>query len=97
MSAAVAPDLAAAMFLVDQLKAAGWRLERIAPGEDAPLVGKREGVDYVGWLWLDGFYRRCTARRFKRYSLVVPGGMPCTDHFSGDAITVLLKAAEWDD
>lgn len=89
--------LAAAMRLLDEAKGLGFRFERIATGPDAPLLGLRDGINYVDEIYLGGFERDCAAARRKRYSLVVPGGLPVTERITGDAVTVLLQVLEWQD
>lgn len=37
----MSPELAAAMRLLDQAKAQGFRFERVIPGPDGPLLGVR--------------------------------------------------------
>lgn len=83
------PDLAAAMRLLDAAKAAGFRFQRVAPGEDGPLFGVREGIEYRDEIYIGGFDERCHASRARRYSLIVPGGLPVTERVEGDALTVL--------
>jgi hypothetical protein len=83
------PDLVAAKRLIDGAKADGFRFERIADGADAPLVGVRESVGYRDEIYLAGFSDSCTAIRRKRFSLIVPGGLPVTATVEGDALIVL--------
>jgi hypothetical protein len=90
------PDLVAAMRLLDTAKAAGFTFGRIAPGEDGPLRGVRETVEWVDEIYLGGFTGACTAARRRRSSLIVPGGLPVTDRITGDALTVLHTVSEWD-
>lgn len=90
--------LAAAQRLVDEAKGLGFRFERIGTGEDAPLQGKRDGMNYVDEIYLAGFHRDCTAIRRRRSSLIVPGGLPVAERVEGDALTVLLRVLdEWHD
>ena len=92
----MSPELAAAMRLLDAAKAAGFIFRRVAPGEDGPLLGVREGVDYRDEIYLGGFGERCRATRRRKSSLVVPGGLPVTERLEGDALTVLHTAvSDW--
>ena len=89
-------ELAAAMRLLDAAKAAGFRFTRLAPGEDAPLWGVREGVEYSDRVYLGGFGSDCHAVRARRWSVVVPGGLPVTQRVEGDALSVLYTAVfDW--
>jgi hypothetical protein len=49
----------------------------------------RETVAWIDEVFLGGFGDACSAVRRRRYSLVVPGGLPVAQRVSGDAITVL--------
>jgi hypothetical protein len=70
--------------------------QRIAPGEDGPLVGFRETLHYRDELYLGGFGDSCYATRARKSSLVVPGGLPVTARVTGDALTVLhIVTADW--
>ena len=40
-------------------------------------------------IYIAGFSGSCYATRARRYSLIVPGGLPVTDRVEGDALTVL--------
>ncbi|MGH3548224.1 MAG: hypothetical protein ACRDQU_08945, partial [Pseudonocardiaceae bacterium] len=85
------PDVAAAMTLVDVAKDSGFAFQRIAPGEDGPLLGVRETEHWRDEIYLGGFWApdSCSATRRRRSSLVVPGGLPVAQKLSGDALTVL--------
>jgi len=92
----VSPELAAAMRLLDAAKDAGYSFTRLAPGEDGPLYGVRDGVEYCDRIYLAGFGADCHAIRSRRYSLVVPGGAPVTERVAGDALSVLHTAVfDW--
>ena len=82
-------DLVAAKRLLDAAKVQGFTFQRVAPGEDGPLLGVREGIDYRDEIYLGGFGGRCHASRARRSSLIVPGGLPVTEQVCGDALTVL--------
>ena len=83
------PDLAAAKRLLDAAKSQGFTFLRIAPGPDGPLCGVRETVAYRDTCYLGGFGEGCCAIRARKYSLIVPGGLPVTERVTGDALTVL--------
>lgn len=50
-------DVAAAKRLLDEAKARRFAFERIAPGEDGPLRGVRESVEYRDEIYLGGFWQ----------------------------------------
>jgi hypothetical protein len=58
-------------------------------GEDGPLWGVREGLSWRDEIYLSGFGHSCSAVRWRRSSLLVPGGLPVTERVDGDAIEVL--------
>jgi hypothetical protein len=91
-----AGNVEAAMRLLDAAKALGYSFERIALGPDAPLHGRRDGVDYVDEVYIAGLGRDCTGIRRRRSSLIVPGGLPVAERVSGDALKVLLRVTEWE-
>jgi hypothetical protein len=96
MSGADGPELTAAKQLLDAAKSQGFSFQRIAPGPDGPLFGLRETVEYRDTCYLAGFGEGCSATRARKYSLVVPGGLPITERVSGDALAVLQTvASEW--
>ncbi len=92
------PDVAAAKRLLDLAKEQGFAFQRIAPGEDGPLLGVRETVQWRDEILLSGFWNEdsCYAARRRRSSLVVPGGLPLAAQISGDVLTVLhAVVSEW--
>lgn len=89
------PAVLAAKRLLDVAKREGFAFERIAPGEDGPLRGVRESVDWLDEIYLGGFSWWCHATRKRRWSLIVPGGLPVTESVSGDALTVLHTVSAW--
>ncbi len=92
----MSPELAAAMRLLDEAKAAGFALERIAPGEDGPLWGVRDTDEYADRIYLGGFGADCHAGRSRRSSLAVPDGALVTQRVVGDALTVLhTVVSDW--
>ena len=60
------PDVTAAKRLLDTAKDAGFVFVRIAPGEDGPLRGIRETVNWVDEIYLAGFGDSCSAVRRRR-------------------------------
>lgn len=90
------PDLQAAKRLLDLAKMRGFAFERIALGEDGPLRGTREGLEWVDEVYVSGFSDSCAAIRRRRYSLIVPGEMPVFHKVIGDALTVLhTVTSDW--
>jgi hypothetical protein len=98
MSSLDSPEVAAAKRLLDLAKDRGFAFQRIAPGEDGPLLGVRETVQWRDEILLSGFWGddSCHATRRRRWSLVVPGGLPPAAQISGDALTVLhTVVSDW--
>jgi len=92
----MAPQLAAAKRLLDAAKDAGFAFQRIAPGPDGPMRGVRRAREWVDEIYLGGFAHSYTALRRRRWSLVVPGGLPVAARVDGDAIEVLQTVvADW--
>ncbi len=92
------PEMAAAKRLLDTAKDSGFAFQRTGPGEDAPLLGVRESVEWVDEIILAGFWQpdSCCAVRRRRSSLIVPGGLTLAAEVSGDALTVLQTVVcEW--
>lgn len=96
MPVADSPELAAAERLLDAAKEQGFTFQRIAPGPDGPLLGVRETASYRDTCYLGGFGEGCSATRVRKYSLIVPGGLPLAAQVSGDALTVLhTVVSDW--
>lgn len=90
------PDLLAAIRLLDAAKDAGFTFQRIAPGPDGPLRGIRESIAWQDEIYLGGLANSCHATRRRRWSLIVPGGLPVTQRVDGDALTVLhTVVSDW--
>jgi hypothetical protein len=83
------PELAAAKPLLDAAKDRGFTVERIAVGQDAPLGGVRESTGWLDEVYVGGLFSGCSAARRRRYSLVVPRGLPGTEQVSADALEAL--------
>ena len=91
------PELAAAKRLLDAAKDRGFTFERIALGEDAPLRGIRQSASWLDELYVGELSSGCSAARRRRYSLIVPGGLPVTERINGDALEVLHTVVfDWD-
>lgn len=93
---AESPDLAEAKSLLDDLKAAGFRLERTGAGPDSPLLGHRVSGRWVDTIHLEGFSRDCMAWRQRRSLLVVPGDGIVERRVSGAALSVLGEVTTWE-
>jgi hypothetical protein len=91
------PDLAAAKRLLDAAKRGGFRFQRVAPGQDGPVWGVRETLQWRDTLYLAGFSQACTATRARKSSLIVPEGLLVTQRLDGDALSVLhTVVCDWD-
>lgn len=90
------PELAAAKRLLDLARDQGFVFQRVAPGEDGPLLGVRESPEYRDQIYISDFYSGCTATRARKSSLIVPGGLPVTDRVEGEALIVLhTVVSDW--
>jgi hypothetical protein len=90
------PDVVIAKRLLDQLKLCGFQFERIAPGEDGPLIGNRVTGDCVDMLHIEGFSRDCFAWRQRSSPLIVPGGGLVERRVDGSALDVLNEVLTWE-
>ena len=90
------PDLVIAKRLLDYLKLQGFQFQRIAPGEDAPLVGNRVSDEWLDLIHIEGFSRDCFAWRKRRSSLIVPGEGLVEHRTQGHALTVLNDVLTWE-
>jgi hypothetical protein len=89
-------DVVIAKRLLDQLKLCGFQFERIAPGEDGPLIGNRVIGDCVDMIHIEGFSRDCFAWRLRSSSLIVPGGGLVERRADGRALDVLNEVLTWE-
>ena len=89
------PDLAIAKRLLDHLKTLGFQFQRVAPGEDGPLVGHRVSDDWLDLVHLEGFNDNCFAWRKRTSSLIVPGGALVERRAEGSALNVLNEVLMW--
>jgi hypothetical protein len=90
------PDVVTAKRLLDQLKQLGFVFQRIAPGEDGPLVGSRVAGGCVDVIHLEGFSRGCCAWRQRMSSLIVVGGGVVARRAEGSARDVLTEVLSWE-
>lgn len=89
------PDLERAKQLIDQLKLSGFRFQRLAPGEDAPLVGHRVSERWLDLIHIEGFSRHCFAWRQQASPLIVPTSGPLRQRVDGTALDVLTEVLSW--
>jgi hypothetical protein len=91
------PELAAALRLLDAARRQGFSFHRIAPGEDGPLLGTRQTLDFRDVVYLGGFSGDCSATRYRRTFLLVPTGTSAVvETVTGDALTVLhTVCSDW--
>jgi hypothetical protein len=89
------PDVVIAKRLLDQLKLDGFVFQRIAPGDDGPLVGNRVTDDYVDMIHIEGFSCDCFAFRQRNSSLIVPGRGLVERRAEGGALHVLNEVLIW--
>ncbi|MGH3811689.1 MAG: hypothetical protein ACRDUV_04425 [Pseudonocardiaceae bacterium] len=89
------PDVVIAKRLLDHLTLRGFQFQRIAPGEDGPLVGNRVTDECVDMIHIEGFSRDCFAWRQRTSSLIVPGDGLVERRASGDALNVLNEVLTW--
>jgi len=55
------PDVVIAKRLLDHAKLQGFTFHRTAPDQDAPLIGKRAGSNWIDIIHIAGFSRDCLA------------------------------------
>lgn len=90
------PDVVIAKQLLDQVKLRGFAFQRAAPGEDAPLVGKRVSPGWVDIIHIAGFSSDCLAMRQRTSSLTLPGGELLERRVEGSALDVLNEVLTWE-
>ncbi|MDQ3763834.1 MAG: hypothetical protein M3460_20150 [Actinomycetota bacterium] len=83
------------MWLLDELKLSGFQFQRVALGEDGPLVGHRVSGDWVDLIHIEGFSRDCFAWRKRISSLIVLGEGFVERRTQGHALTVLNEVLTW--
>lgn len=90
------PEVTRAKRLMGDLKRRGFVFQRIAPGPDGPVLGRRETGPWVDTIYLAGFSEDCLAWRQRRSLLIVPGlGLPGRQ-ISGGALVVLGDVVTWE-
>jgi hypothetical protein len=82
-------DAVIAKQLLDYAKLCGFEFQRIAPGDDGPLVGNRTSGGWVDIVHIEGFSRDCLALRQRTSSLIVPGDALVERRVEGSALDVL--------
>jgi hypothetical protein len=88
-------DLLSAKRLIDLLKQRGFQFQRVAPGEDGPLVGNRVCGDWMDLIHIEGFSRDCFAWRKRTSSLIVPGEGLVERRVHGHVLIVLNDVLTW--
>lgn len=90
------PDVAQAKRLLDDAKLSGFAFERVAAGEDGPLVGHRVSADWIDLILIAGFSRDCCAWRERTSTLVIPEGALVQRRIDGSALDVLSEVLAWE-
>ena len=90
------PDVVIAKRLLDHAKLRGFAFHRVAPGEDAPLVGKRVDDDWVDIIHIGGFSRDCLAVRQRISPLILPDNGLVEHRVEGSALDVLNELLTWE-
>jgi hypothetical protein len=90
------PDVVTAKRLLDYAKQVGFEFHRVAPGEDAALVGSRVSDDYVDLIHIEGFSRDCFAWRKRTSSLIVSQDALVQCQVRGSALEVLNEVLTWE-
>ncbi|MGH3692861.1 MAG: hypothetical protein ACRDRX_02455 [Pseudonocardiaceae bacterium] len=89
-------DVVIAKRLLDYVKQVGFTFQRIAPGEDAPLVGYRVSDRWTDLIHIEGFNRDCFAWRKRTSSLIVSQDALVQRRVDGSALDVLNEVLTWD-
>lgn len=95
MEATDSPDVVIAKRLLDHARLGGFTFRRIAPGEDAPLVGYRLSDGWVDLVHIEGFSRDCFAWRKRTSSLIVSQNALVQRRVEGSALEVLGEVLSW--
>ncbi|MGH3941181.1 MAG: hypothetical protein ACRDTG_21605 [Pseudonocardiaceae bacterium] len=90
------PDLVLAKRLLDHAKQRDFTFQRVAPGEDGPLVGRRVSGDWLDLIHIAGFSRDCLAQRKRISSLIVPENAQVRRRVEGSALDVLNEVLTWE-
>jgi hypothetical protein len=88
-------DVTLAKRLLDYARQQGFEFQRVAPGEDAPLVGNRVSGDWVDLVHIEGFSRDCFAWR-KRISSLIASGNSMERQVDGSVLDVLNEVLTWE-
>jgi hypothetical protein len=89
-------DVVIAKQLLDHARLGGFTFQRIAPGEDAPLVGYRLSEDRLDLIHIEGFSRDCFAWRTRATSLIVSPETLVQRRVEGSALEVLNEVLTWE-
>lgn len=89
-------DVMVAKLLLDHLKLRGFQFQRVAPGEDGPLVGSWSAGHWIDTIYIGGFSHDCSAWRKRRSSLIVAENGLVERSVGGSAITVLKEVLTWE-
>jgi hypothetical protein len=90
------PDVAIAKRLLDYAKQSGFTFQRVAPGEDGPLVGYRVSDSWLDLIHIEGFNRDCFAWRKRTSSLLVTQDALVQLQVEGSALEVLNEVLTWE-
>ncbi len=90
------PDVVIAKRLLDYAKQGGFTFQRVAPGEDGPLVGYRVSDSWLDLIHIEGFSRDCFAWRKRTSSLVVSQDALVQRQVEGSALDVLNEVLCWE-
>ena len=89
-------DVVIAKRLLDYAKQSGFTFQRIAPEEDAALVGYRVSDCWTDLIHIEGFSRDCFAWRKRTSSLIVSHEALIEHQVEGSALDVLNEVLTWE-
>jgi hypothetical protein len=90
------PDVVIAKKLIDHAKLQGFTFQRTAADQDAPLIGKRAGSNWLDVIHIAGFSRDCLATRQRTSSLILIGNELVQRRVEGSALHVLNEVLTWE-
>jgi hypothetical protein len=90
------PDVTIAKRLLDYAKQSGFTFQRVAPGEDGPLVGYRVSDSWLDLIHIEGFGRGCFACRKRTSALIVSQDALAQRQVDGSAVEVLNEVLTWE-
>jgi hypothetical protein len=96
MTTTDSPDLAIAKRLLDYAKQSGFTFQRVASGEDGPLVGYRVGDSWLDLIHIEGFNRDCFAWRKRTSSLIASQDALVERQVEGSALDILNEVLSWE-